>query len=90
MPLSAIEQNIRSIDHRIAMKRVELAQKELKHMDDKLSLYSVDIENTQTIFNQLLLRDKPVGGSIKAIRYIKNECNCFDSKPDRRTFRCIR
>ena len=70
-----MEHFIHSVEHRIAMKRIELMKRDLNKMDNDISLYDLKIKNINKTYSKLLLKDKPVGNSIKAIRYIKNECN---------------
>ena len=57
------------------MKRIELMKRDLNKMDNDISLYDLKIKNINKTYSKILLKDKPVGNSIKAIRHIKNERN---------------
>jgi hypothetical protein len=73
-----MENLLRQIDHRIATKKMENMKKELQKMENDLAFYDLQIRDVNKSFDTILLKNKPVGNSIKAIRYIKkNEyCNC--------------
>jgi len=64
-----MEHCIRLVEHRITMK------KELYKMDNDIALYNLNLNKIDESYKKVLLKDKPVGNSIKAIRYIRNECN---------------
>ena len=70
-----MEHYIRSVEHRNTMKRIELIKKELHEMDNDIASYNLFLNKIDESYKKVLLKDKPVGNSIKAIRYIKNECN---------------
>ena len=71
-----MEHFIHSIDHRIAIKKIEIMNKELNKLDNDITLFNFQLNQINKSYSKVLLKDKPVGNSIKAIRYIKNECNC--------------
>lgn len=70
-----MELYIRSVEHRINMKKVEIMQKELNNLDTNLFNANLRLDNIKIKYDKILLKDKPVGNPIKAIRYIKNEFN---------------
>ena len=69
-----MESVLRQIDHRIAMKKAEMMEKELKKMNTELLLLNIKAKSVNKCYNKILLKDKPVGSGIKLIRYINNEC----------------
>jgi len=68
-----MENIIRQIDHRIAMKRVALMEKDLNQMDQVIHSCAQQVKKVDETYNIILLKDKPVGSGIKLARYIKNE-----------------
>jgi hypothetical protein len=70
-----MDQYMRQIEHRIALKKSELLKKELERMDNDIANYEVKINNVKNIYDILLLKGEPVGSSIKLIRHIRNERN---------------
>ena len=70
-----MEHYIRLVEHRNTMKRIELIKKELHEMDNDIASYNLFLNKIDESYKKVLLKDKPVGNSIKAIRYIRNECN---------------
>jgi len=66
-----MENLLRQIDHRIAMKKMENMKKDLQKMENDLAFYDLQIRDVNKSFDKVLLKNKPVGNSIKAIRYIK-------------------
>lgn len=73
-----MEHSIRSVEHRIAIKKLEIMKKDLNKMDNEVAFFNLKINNINNSFKKLLLKDKPVGNSIKAVRYIRNECNNYN------------
>lgn len=68
---------LREIENRITAKRVEKMKKDLETMNKEMEFYDLQIRSVNKTFSTVLLKDKPVGNPIKAVRYIKNERNHY-------------
>ena len=68
---------LREIDNRIAVKKAEKMKKDLETMNKEMTYYDFQIRSVNKTFSSVLLKDKPVGNPIKAVRYIKNERNHY-------------
>ena len=63
---------LRQIDNRITQKRIEFIKRDLVKMSEEAEnqiCYLKDIGNT---YKKVLDKDKPVGKSLNAVRYLKN------------------
>lgn len=75
--ISPVGTILREIDNRIAIKKANQMKKDLETMNKEMSYYDFQIRSVNKTFSSVLLKDKPVGNSIKAVRYIKNERNHY-------------
>lgn len=72
MPLSGvIEQALREIDNRITHQRINLMKKKLVIMDQELDYRLHEINSVNKIFDHVLMKDKPVGSAMNAIRHMR-------------------
>ena len=72
MPLTnAIENALREIDNRITHRRINLMKNDLASMDRELDYKLHEIKSVNKVFDKVLMKDKPVGSAIKAIRHMR-------------------
>ena len=62
---------LREIDNRIAAKKIEFMKKEIDRMNNQTDENLKKLVIVDTIYNKILLKDQPVGSSIKAIRHLR-------------------
>lgn len=62
---------MRDISNRIAKKKVELMREDAYKMSNELTKMSQQMDNVEKTYNKLLMKDKPVGSSLKAIRHLR-------------------
>ena len=72
-----MENIIRQIDHRIAMKRVALMEKDLNKMEQAINSYDHQLKRVSKTYDKLLLKDKPVGSGINLVRYERSSNNYY-------------
>ena len=63
---------LREIDNRIAVKKINLMKKETERMNKELeNMMDTQLKSVNKIYNVILLKDKPVGSSLNAIRHLR-------------------
>ena len=63
---------LREIDNRIAVKKINLMKKDTERMNKELENINVNqLNSINKIYNVILLKDKPVGSSLNAIRHLR-------------------
>ena len=67
-----MENLLRQIDHRIAMKKLEIMKKDIQKMENETLFHDLQIRSINKTYDTILLKNKPVGNAIKAVRYIKH------------------
>jgi hypothetical protein len=63
---------LREIDNRIAVKKIEYIKKETARMNKELeNMMDTQLKSINKIYHVILLKDKPVGSSLNAIRHLR-------------------
>ena len=66
---------LQQIDTNTAIIKAKRMQKELKSMDTDMLLYDLQIGYINRTYRSLLMKDRPVGSGINAVKELKNKEN---------------
>jgi hypothetical protein len=70
--MSGLNAILREIDNRIAVKKIEYMKRETERMNKELeNIMETQLKSVNKIYNVILLKDKPVGSSLNAIRHLR-------------------
>jgi hypothetical protein len=59
------------ITNRTTQKRLELIKKDMCKMSNEMSMMSLRVNEINKTYKKILMKDKPVGSSLKAIRHLR-------------------
>jgi len=59
------------ITNRTTKKRIELLKNDIFHMSNDMSLMENRVNEINKTYTKILMKDKPVGSSLKAIRHFR-------------------
>jgi len=62
---------MREITNRTTQKRLELMKKDMARMTDEMGVMSLQVDDIHKTYKKLLMKDKPVGSSLKAVRHLR-------------------
>ena len=62
---------LREIDNRISKKKTEMLAKELQRLGTETENHIECLDKIRLTYEKVLDKDKPVGKSVNAIRYLK-------------------
>lgn len=71
MPNDTISTMLSEITNRTNKKRMEIMKNEMCILDKDMTQMEKKIENIENVYSKLLMKDKPSGSSLKAIRHLR-------------------
>jgi hypothetical protein len=71
MPDQTVKDIMFEITNRITHKKLEILKKDMFKMSNEMSTMSHNVNEINKVYNKLLMKDKPVGSSLKAIRHLR-------------------
>jgi cob(I)alamin adenosyltransferase len=59
------------ITNRTTQKRLELIKKDMFKISNEMSMMYLEVNEINKTYKKILMKDKPVGSSLKAIRHLR-------------------
>ena len=59
------------ITNRTTQKRLEIIKNDMCRMSNETSMMSLQVNEINKTYKKILMKDKPVGSSLKAIRHLR-------------------